>query len=563
MALCRIHEVADFAKSRNESHLTESSQGISSVDSGSFSTRSSSTVVAVPAWREELPPAPHSEWLRPLARGRTEGTKQPSGPLDADGAGAAAKSPIPLPVGALTPAKAEALRQERLSLVADGSAAPALPSCPKRSVPALRSGDVPLSSPVAGGGDAMSSQASGKASATGPVAVSLSGPFCTNSPLPPIGEAVPPLHQRSEGSAREDTDTAIRGAVNDAALTSNRAPRSDSIISATEESEPTTSARGESAAKGGVPPVLTAEAEYRFLADEPAHALPVYTDAKRGSMDFTDVRDGGAMRHRLSVNELNPQGTVPLTLTLFNHMSNAHEGLCGQEGERSVSESAMYGSASNSSSSDPPPTGIASGRDRTHGEGEGRRGVDMEEYASMKWTSSFCFDALGAERRRRSQTLNPGALHAIAEGRDPGQQADETTHYPVFHSHTQLDTSGPILYASSSFMFCGAGDEDAMEYPMFYPSFTEAEETGQDKEGKIERSRRSSMDCSSSDGEEAHEEGGGKVVFFSVVDGLRGADSLLRHFCSMRVDPTPRHSGRGVNSVVPHSQSDDIRYRSW
>ncbi|EPY18371.1 hypothetical protein STCU_10008 [Strigomonas culicis] len=368
MSLFSIDDDVDVSKPGTERGLTERNQRGSFTESGLSSDTSFPTDVVQPA-RGELPlPPPPSEGLSGLPPAAAATAAHPSD------SNAAAKDAIPLPVGALKPAMAAALRQERVALAAGR-------------------------------------------------------------------------------------------------------------ISATEESKPTTSARRESVAAEPAPPVLTPQAEYRFLADEPAHALPVYTDAKRGSMDFTDVRGGGAMQHRLSVNELSPQGTVPLTLTLFNHMSNAHEGLYELEQESCTSKS------------------------------RSNVGVSMEEYASMKWSASFGFDELGAHGLRRTHALFTDAFAVIARDVNQEYELYAAELYPMGGSPAELDTSGPSMYDSASLMFSGAVGAEEAEGQSLSPTLLEAD--GARQERGAPEGRRGKRPCP------------------SVVDGLRGEESLLRHFCSM------------------------------
>ncbi|EPY18365.1 proteophosphoglycan ppg4 [Strigomonas culicis] len=107
-------------------------------DSSSSSSTSSSADAVQPAG-EPRPPSPGCDGVQRLVQPMPDGLRHSSDPPEAE-------SPSELPVGALTPRKAAALRQERLALAAADGASPPVLCRPTERAPPMSGGGARLSS---------------------------------------------------------------------------------------------------------------------------------------------------------------------------------------------------------------------------------------------------------------------------------------------------------------------------------------------------------------------------------------------------------------------------------
>ncbi|EPY18361.1 hypothetical protein STCU_10014 [Strigomonas culicis] len=457
------------------------------------------------------------------------------------------KDALRLPAGTPTPNKADALRQERLSLARTGGAVPTPPCRPKGSAPPMSGGRDRLSCPITSQRRGTYSYADVRASETcifdGSVNYSLGGD--SSDVL-----AAPTTSWFARGSADStggcETTTSPHCGAARVSLSDASVPLSSSTDSAMGKTVAYTPTEQGSFATRSTLPASSSIDDRRG-----------WSDAMQDSGAGAPVWDRPAMQQGPSVSELAQRPGSSSTLSLFSHggdasllryrlsreasasMSMLHETpsvtLCNAGRTMSTSEITTVPHLEEGVSgtgflpslqdvgADRWTVGDATvdGHSAEHRVGEGGRRHEMRDRPGTEWSSFLSFDTTG---ERYTPVLFSGVVSSVAEDTSRVHAADAAGLHPIAQSRTGLDTSGPIRCTSATFMLSGTAP----------PAATEGLTRDPDVEVVDGRSAASSAAWG-----EAQSDGGGAEGPVSVVDGLRSVESFLRHFCSMRVDPAP------------------------
>ncbi|EPY18374.1 hypothetical protein STCU_10043 [Strigomonas culicis] len=529
MSLFTVNRAIDVSKSGTECRLTDTSQGNSYIGSGSSYETNFFADTVEPAEEESPPCLFLCDWPSFLLETEMDAQTHSSAPLGVDGAGAAPADDVyPLPVGARTPNIAAAQRQKRLSLARTGEAVSTAPCSLTGGALPLRGGASRLNSRIDSYRNMAYRNANRRVSSVG-----LEG-----------GARRDPLAGRSRGSSV--AAAGARGGRLRVSAACGQLLRSGSLTGRV--------ARLAAQPAAAAPRLLlTPDAVYKFPAEASSPDSSMCSDATTDSSACARVEGKEAAKRLKRCNELNQRPGVPLTLPVFNHGCSTALEQYRLQWDSSTSESTMSDSASTTSCSVNPPR--AGAITTTMPYSEKSDGANLEgpiacmlspvrdsrqvEQTEAKQKSPFSREAAGGQGLRRTHSLFPGNFTAIAKEMDhePTGAAPD----PMSQSPSELDTSGPILCDSSSFIPSSAVPRGVTADRTRGPNGKQTDEKRQERAYRTGRDYHSSTD-SGSEAEEAQAYGGGKGRRFAVVDGLRSVQSFLRHFCSMRADPAPQRS---------------------
>ncbi|EPY18350.1 nascent polypeptide-associated complex subunit alpha [Strigomonas culicis] len=193
-----MDEALGVSKCETECNFTHTRQTSSSADGGLSREASFPADGVTLAEKGRPPPSPPSEWLDYPPQAETHMKAFPRDPQGVDAAGAAAKSRRSLPVGALTPNKAVALRKDRVvPVLADN----AVPAAQRGSAPPQCHSEAPLNTAIVRSGCTAHGHANEPVSPKHIPGASRKYSFYISGANPTARSASPPHAKRSEDPA--------------------------------------------------------------------------------------------------------------------------------------------------------------------------------------------------------------------------------------------------------------------------------------------------------------------------------------------------------------------------